>query len=34
MLAKTMKQKGWLQAQHFLPQKYATSVMNVYKNIC
>lgn len=32
-LAATMKEKGWLYAQNFTPQKCATSVMDVYKGL-
>lgn len=32
-LVESMKQKGWVHAQAFTPEKYAASVMNVYKSI-
>ena len=32
-LTETMKNKGWLQAQHFAPRKCATAVMDLYKNL-
>jgi glycosyltransferase involved in cell wall biosynthesis len=33
ILAAEMKEKGWQHAQAFTPQRYATSVMDVYKSI-
>jgi glycosyltransferase involved in cell wall biosynthesis len=31
--AESMKEKGWLHAQNFTPEKHAESVMNLYKSI-
>jgi glycosyltransferase involved in cell wall biosynthesis len=31
--AESMKEKGWLHAQNFTPEKHAESVMNVYKSV-
>ncbi|RYG40201.1 MAG: glycosyltransferase family 1 protein [Chitinophagaceae bacterium] len=33
LLAASMRDKGWKYAQRFTPQKYVTSVMDVYKSI-
>jgi len=32
-LVKTMQEKGWQHAQHFSPDKYVVSVMDLYKSI-
>ncbi len=32
-LTETMKEKGWLHAMKFTPEKYAAGVMNVYKSL-